>query len=152
MKEQELKKLKRIDLLTLLIEQCEENQRLKQQLEQAQRKLEERRIVIEKAGSIAQAALQLNGVFEVAENAAKQYLESIQQLQKEQEQLSAKLEEQSKEKARKMLQETEEKCRILEEQVRQKAQDSLSQCTSPSPVLEGDGRKKGQLFRVEEQP
>jgi hypothetical protein len=39
--------------------------------------LAERKIVIEKSGSIAEAALKLNGIFEAAQRAADQYLYSI---------------------------------------------------------------------------
>ena len=38
-----------------------------------------RRIELEKAGSIAEASLRLNGVFEAAQKAADQYLENIRQ-------------------------------------------------------------------------
>lgn len=44
---------------------------------------ESRRIELEEAGSIAMAALQLNGVFETAQKAAEQYLENIRELVRE---------------------------------------------------------------------
>ena len=42
-----------------------------------------RRIELEEAGSIAEAALRLNGVFEAAQKAADQYIYNIQQMQQE---------------------------------------------------------------------
>ena len=42
-----------------------------------------RRIELEKAGSIAEASLRLNGVFEAAQKAADQYLENLRQLSEE---------------------------------------------------------------------
>ena len=39
-----------------------------------------REIKISQAGSIAEASMQLNGVFEAAQEAAKQYLENIERL------------------------------------------------------------------------
>lgn len=77
MTEKELKKLSRVDLLEMLLEQSRENERLREELEQVKSQLAERRIKIEKAGSIAEAALVLNGVFQAAEEAAAQYLENI---------------------------------------------------------------------------
>lgn len=65
----------------MLVEQSKEVERLKVELESTRAQLEERRILIEKAGSIAEAALQLNGVFAAAQAAADQYLSNIQQLQ-----------------------------------------------------------------------
>ena len=84
MTERELKKLSRADLLELLLNERRENERLRQQLEEAEQKLEDRRIQLEQAGSIAEAALRLNGVFEAAEAAAEQYLDSVRSLTEEQ--------------------------------------------------------------------
>ncbi len=77
MTDKELKKLKRAELLEMLIEQSKEVASLKKQLQEANEKLEDRQIIIESSGSIAEAALRLNGVFEAAQNAAEQYLENI---------------------------------------------------------------------------
>lgn len=85
MTDRELKKLSRIDLLELLLEERRENEQLRVELKKAHEKLEDRTIQIEKTGSIAEAALQLNGVFEAAEAAAAQYLENVRRLAEEQE-------------------------------------------------------------------
>lgn len=77
MTDKELKKLSRAELLEMLIAQSKEVASLKKQLQEANEKLEDRRIMIENSGSIAEAALHLNGVFEAAQNAAEQYLENI---------------------------------------------------------------------------
>ena len=77
MTDKELRHLNRSELLQMLITQGEENRRLKQELEEANKKLNERQLVMENAGSIAEASLQLSGIFEAAEQAAKQYLESV---------------------------------------------------------------------------
>ncbi|MBP3708447.1 MAG: DNA repair protein [Clostridia bacterium] len=72
-----LRKLSREELLNMLIELTEENKLLKQKLHNAENELNDRVIKIKNAGSIAQAALELNGIFEAAQKAADQYLESI---------------------------------------------------------------------------
>lgn len=79
MTEKELKRLSRSELLEMLIGQMEENEQLKTELEKARKKAESRQIAIDRAGSIAEAALALNGVFDAAQAAAAQYLENIQQ-------------------------------------------------------------------------
>lgn len=76
----ELKKLKRSELLEMLLARTEEVERLRAELDEAQKKLDDRAIVLENSGSIAEAALKLNGVFEAAEKAAKQYLENIERI------------------------------------------------------------------------
>lgn len=80
MNENELRKLKRVDLLELLISQGRENEELRHKLAEAEQKLADRQIKTDEAGSIAEAALKLNGVFEAAQAAADQYLENIKRL------------------------------------------------------------------------
>ena len=70
MTDKELRRLSRSELLEMLIAQTEENSQLKIRLEQAEAQLRDRRIEIDKAGSLAEAALSLNGVFQAAEAAA----------------------------------------------------------------------------------
>lgn len=80
MTEQELRKLGRRELLEILLEQSKEVDRLQAALASAQEQLDNREIVLNEAGSIAEASLKLNGIFEVAQNAANQYLENIEKL------------------------------------------------------------------------
>lgn len=73
----DLKKLKRADLLEMLIASEREREALELQLQEVTAKLESREILLQQAGSIAEAALRLNGVFEAAQAAADQYLENV---------------------------------------------------------------------------
>ena len=82
MTNKELKRLSRAELLELLLEQVEENEALRAEIADLKGQLEDRAIKIENAGSIAEAALRLNGVFEAAEAAAKQYVDSLKELEK----------------------------------------------------------------------
>ena len=72
-----LRKLSKLQLLELLAQQERELQALRKELEEKNAALDDRRIQVEKAGSIAEAALKLNEVFEAAQRAADQYLESV---------------------------------------------------------------------------
>lgn len=83
MTERELRKLSRLDLLELLLRQVEENERLRAELEQARKQLESRELMIENAGSIAQASLQISCVFEAAQMAADVYLENVRRMARE---------------------------------------------------------------------
>lgn len=69
----ELKRLSRAQLLQLLIAQMEENRELR-------RKLENRQLIMENTGSIAEAALKISGIFEAADAAAQIYLESVERI------------------------------------------------------------------------
>ena len=76
MTEKELKKLTRYQLLELLIVQTERADKLQAQLEKAQERLNEKEIQMTVLGSIAEASLELSGVFTAAQRAADMYLEA----------------------------------------------------------------------------
>lgn len=119
MAEKELHRLRRRELLQMLLEQCEETERLQQESEDTNRQLREleeryerllrklnikderlnqkdakiaklnstieemrasRAIELEEAGSIAEASLRLNGIFEAAQRSAEQYLMNVKRL------------------------------------------------------------------------
>ncbi len=80
MADRELKKLGRAELLELLLEESRENERLRAKLRKARQLLEEKQDQIDNADSLADAALQLNGVLEAAEAAAEQYLENVRRM------------------------------------------------------------------------
>ena len=74
----ELRKLSRAALIQLLIEQMEENAKLEARSKEMEKKLSDRTIALANAGSIADASMSLNHVFEAADQAAAQYLDNIQ--------------------------------------------------------------------------
>lgn len=80
MTDKELRKLSRKDLLMLLLEQSKELDALKKDYAKLEEALKSKRIKMAKVGSIAEASLQLNGVFESAENACYQYIENVKAL------------------------------------------------------------------------
>ena len=73
----ELKRLSRQELLELLLAQTEELQRCREENEELKEKLEDRELKLSNAGSIAEAALSLSGIFEAAQKAADEYLYNI---------------------------------------------------------------------------
>lgn len=112
--EKELRRLGRGDLLNLLLEQSRENQRLREQLQAAQDALANKAICIDKAGSIAEASLQLNGVFQAAERACQQYTENIARLSQRQQVICAQREKESQKKRCKSLRMHKSKQRTLQ--------------------------------------
>lgn len=78
MKDKELKRLRRGELLELLVEQGRQMELLEHELEEARAALARRDIAVREAGTLAEAALKLNGIFEAADAAAKQYLENLE--------------------------------------------------------------------------
>ena len=123
MTDEELRKLKRGDLLELLVEQGRELDALQLRLHEAEKALEDRRIQLDEAGSIAQAALQLNGVFEAAQTAADQYLESVRQQSRDVEALCARMEVEAREKADRIVAEAEAKSAAMVAQAEQETRE-----------------------------
>lgn len=83
MTDRELRRLSRAELLEMLLAQIEKNEKLDKRLKAAEAALAERQIMIEQSGTLAEAALRLNGVFEAADQAARQYLENIRAMSQE---------------------------------------------------------------------
>lgn len=79
MTEKELRKLNRYQLLELLVVQTERANKLQARLDAAEQELEMQNIKISSLGSIAEASLQLSGVFEAAQAAADRYLTAARQ-------------------------------------------------------------------------
>lgn len=80
MTENELKSLSRKQLLELLLLQTQRADRLEAELEEAKRRIRDKKLIESEAGSIAEASLKLNGVFEAAQAAASQYVENVRRL------------------------------------------------------------------------
>jgi len=76
MTEKELKKLNRYQLLELLIAQTERADRLEAQIKAIRNEDNQKDMQIAVLGSIADASLELNGVFQAAQAAADMYLEA----------------------------------------------------------------------------
>lgn len=73
-------RLKRQEMLEIMVAQSEEIDSLRIRVEELEAQLANRQLMMEQCGSIAEAALALNGVFEAAQKAADQYLENIKRM------------------------------------------------------------------------
>lgn len=107
MVDRELRKLSRKELLEMLIEQEKENERLRSRLSELQDAMQNREIAVNSSGSLAEAALKLNGVFDAADAAAKQYLENIRQCSEKQQQDYQQIIAEAKKEAAEILKDAE---------------------------------------------
>ena len=103
MTDRELRKMNRKELLELLIASEKENDQLKERLQQQAVQLQSRDLQIKNAGSIAEAALALNGVFESADRAAAQYLENIKRCSEQQKDIYDRIVSEAEQKAKEIL-------------------------------------------------
>ena len=134
MAEHELKKMSRGELLTLLMDMEKENSRLKQLVEKQKAELESKEVNLKDAGTMAEAALRLNHVFEDADRAAAEYLEILKESSSKQKEMydktvsdARKYTELSREKAdresKAMIEEAERKASaIIDDAEKQKEQ------------------------------
>jgi hypothetical protein len=74
MAKNDLRRLRRQDLLEMLIELSEENRQLREKVDNLEAQVRDRTMRIEKAGSLADAAMQLTGIFQSAEEACDLYI------------------------------------------------------------------------------
>ena len=109
MTDRELRRLSRTDLLELLLAQRRENEQLRCILDQTQAQLADRTIHIDKAGSIAEASLQLSGIFNAAQDSCQYYMDNIRLLSERQTQVCQQMEQETKEKCDRMVAEAEMK-------------------------------------------
>ncbi len=75
--EKELHRLTRGELLEIILDQRQELERIRSELEEAKAQLKDRDIRIRQAGSIAEASLALTNIFSEAQKAADLYLENV---------------------------------------------------------------------------
>lgn len=160
MTEQELRSLSRKELLEMMIEQGKELEfvkaeyekdleflkaeyekeitSLKAELEDARKALQKREIAINEAGSIAVAALQVNGVFEAAQAASQQYIENIRSLSDRQASICAKRDADSRAEADRRLRETAAKCEDME-----------TACREKCVAMEADAKRRSEDYWTE---
>ena len=130
MTEKDLKKLTRADLLEMLIDQSLELQALREKLAKTEEALQKKELSIEQAGSIAEASLQLSGIFDAAQSACEQYLENVRQLSERQQEICARQEQEAQQKIRSMIAESRRACAIMEEETRRKCDAMLAKAAA----------------------
>lgn len=157
MTEQDLHRLSRKDLLEIMIEQGKEMEALKaeygkerkllkEELEKARKALQSRKIAINEAGSIAVAALQINGIFEAAQAAGQQYVENIRSLNERQTAICAQRDADSRAKADEMLKAAAEKCEAMETACREKCVALETEAKQRSEAYWSEVSKRLQTF------
>ena len=153
MTDRELRKLSRKDLLELLVSVSRERDTLQAEMETAKAALQNRQLHIEQAGSIAEAALQLNGVFDAAQTAAEQYLENVRQRNANIEEICAKreaacaqLEAETRQRVNEQLRDAAEAAQEMEEQTKQKCQFMMAEAEEKSKAYWAEITKQLEIF------
>lgn len=80
MTERDLKRLGRTELLRLLVAQMKRNEELEAKLAEANEALRQREIEVSRCGSLAEAAMKLNRMFELADQVVADYVANAKRL------------------------------------------------------------------------
>lgn len=114
MEQKDLKKIKRKELLELMLEQAKRIQELELEIKDLKSELDSKKIKIKESGSIAEAALKLNNIFEDAENAVNQYYENFKDNCKK---IETSIKKEATLEKNRIVKETLEKCKKKEEEI-----------------------------------
>lgn len=130
MNEKALRKASREELLQLLIDSVKEKQQLLEKMEAMQREVEdanarmqEFNVVMQEAGSVADAAAQVSNLLGAAQKTADLYLGKIRQRQTEQEAILQKKREESERLAGEMIAKAEQKCAEMERETQRRCEE-----------------------------
>lgn len=124
MTEKELQKLTRQDLLELLLEAERENDALRREVETLRSEAADKRLLLDKVGSIAEAALLLNGVFSSAQAAADQYVMNVKRVCDEKSdrvRQASDIVQKAQQEAKQLREETEMICRRMIRQAKEES-------------------------------
>lgn len=117
MADKELKQMNRSELIEIIYQYRIQVDDLTAQLQKLNDELEERRLRMERSGSIAEAAISVNKVFEAAQQAAEQYLYSIKAANEEIENSSVRAAQEiigdAKSEAERIKREAERECQEI---------------------------------------
>ncbi len=152
MTEKELKRLSRAELLEMLIAQSRKLAHVEKSLEALTKEQEKREIGISSSGTLAEAALKLNEIFDSADKAAEQYLENVRMRESDAENIIAEANEQAdsiiakaNENAENIIAEANKKAKTIIIEARVQAEDILDDAkTKPVEIKESVTKKAAQ--------
>ena len=116
MTDKEFKRLNRAQLIEIIYQFQMKVDTLTEQNQELERELADKRLRLNNAGNIADAALEINDCFRSAQNAAEQYLNEIKAIREETEAQRHRILSETQEQRERVLSETqEERQRIIAE-------------------------------------
>ena len=116
MTDKEFKRLNRAQLIEIIYQFQMKVDTLTEQKQELERELADKRLRLNNAGNIADAALEINDCFRSAQNAAEQYLNEIKAIREETETERHRILSETQEQRERILSETqEERQRIIAE-------------------------------------
>lgn len=154
MADRELRHMRRTELVEIIFALKQSEDALKAENTALKAQLEERQIRLDKAGSIAQAALELNHVFENAQAAADDYLASVRaadhdDLQAQAQAEAAQILAQAQAEADRRKAQTERECRAMTEAAQRRCAQIEVDCAALRARTEQQLQQRRTAFEQE---
>lgn len=151
MTDKEVKRLSRSQLIEIIYQLQIREEELTEENRRLEEELCSKRIRMDNAGNIAEAALALNDVFQAAQGAAEQYLSEIQIIRQTTEKEKQHIILAAKEEARQIIQKaTEEASLIIDDAQRTKRSAPETPCLISEPSVDAMLREYRELFNETE--
>ena len=143
------RRLKRAELLEMLIEQSKEVASLKKQVAELQQQLADRTIQMEKMGTMAEAALALNHIFKAADEAASQYIDSIKRMEQEKNVELQQLRQRTLDACAVMREDTQDYCMRLRQESEAKQAEVYAELAKEKEEIERRKKEEGSCSNTE---
>lgn len=150
----QLRKMKRVNLLEILLEVTKENERLRVRNRKLAKRLASKEVVVSEAGSIAEASLKISGIFHVAQSAAEGYLASLKKAEENSDQLVSRAEEeavqimtQAEADSQQLRKQAEADSQKLRKQAKQDSEQMLKDAQEESKRMVEEARRESAELR-----
>ena len=118
----ELKRLSRRELVDIIYQLKKNEEQLREEIASLQEELQDKRIRLSEAGSIAEAALSITNVFASTQSAADLYLQEVSQMKQGVQSQCDKMLEEARQQAADLIAQSEKQCAILNAQYRRESE------------------------------
>lgn len=126
MTDKQLRKLSRAELVDIIFELQKNYKQLEDEYKEVREALDRKELIMSNAGSIADAAIQINGVLEAAQAAADQYLRSLKAANED----ASKIISDAHDEGKRIVSEANEKAKMMDEAAGQRADSIWTQIQS----------------------
>lgn len=142
MTDKEFRHLSRPELIDIIYELQKTEKQLREENAALTEKLQSKELKVSEAGSIAEASLSLNGVFEAAQAAADQYLSEIKNANADTERRCTAILTEAKNRAAQILQKAEDEAQSKQTAAEQLLQKAEQEAQSKMSAAEQEAQSK----------
>ena len=147
MTDKEVKHLSRPQLIEIIYQLQTREEELTDKNRRLEEELQSKRIRMENAGNIAEAALELNNVFQSAQNAAVQYLSEIQTIREAAEKEKQRIILAAEEEAQQIIQKAKDEASLIIEDAQKAKENASAPCKTPEFSVDEILRECRELFK-----